>query len=113
MTMIQVGLFNEVPRAEKAKGRVGAPAGDSVWLNYNPADYKTLNISAEVQDLFKHITKWVYPNHSYIPEVYELETQLKPFIPAYVPTIGEVDAFIKIPRPDGQDEHLGVSVVDE
>jgi len=39
-------------------GAGGAAAGNgSVWLNYNPADYKTLNISAEVQDLFKHITK--------------------------------------------------------
>lgn len=37
----------------------GADANKSVWLNYNPADYKTLNISPEIKDLFKHITKYV------------------------------------------------------
>lgn len=35
----------------------GMDAGKSVWLSYNPADYKTLNISPEIKDLFKHITK--------------------------------------------------------
>lgn len=30
----------------------------------------------------------------------ELDTKLKPFIPEYIPAVGEVDAFMKIPRPD-------------
>ncbi|CAD8206685.1 unnamed protein product [Paramecium pentaurelia] len=37
-----------------------------------------------------------------------LGAKLKPFIPDYVPAIGEVDAFIKMPRPDGQPETLGL-----
>lgn len=37
-----------------------------------------------------------------------LEAKLKPFIPDYIPAIGEVDAFIKMPRPDGQPETLGL-----
>ena len=48
-----------------------------------------------------------------MPEIFEIETELKPFIPEYIPAIGEVDAFIKIPRPDGEEEHLGLSVIDE
>lgn len=45
------------PRPRQAGAGAAAAGNGSVWLNYNPADYKTLNISAEVQDLFKHITK--------------------------------------------------------
>jgi hypothetical protein len=32
----------------------------------------------------------------------ELDTSLKCFVPDYIPTVGEMDAFVKIPRPDGQ-----------
>lgn len=96
-----------VHREGKTGSSGGAAAGSkSVWLNYNPADYKNLNISPEIKDLFKHIT-------NYIPEVYELEAHLKPFIPEYIPAIGEVDAFIKIPRPDNEEENLGISIIDE
>lgn len=38
----------------------------------------------------------------------ELEIKLKPFIPEYIPAIGEVDAFLKMPRPDVQNETLGL-----
>ena len=96
-----------LPREGKTSSAVGAAAGNkSVWLNYNPADYKNLNISPEIKDLFSHIT-------NYIPEVYELDAHLKPFLPEYIPAIGEVDAFIKIPRPDGEEENLGISIIDE
>jgi len=42
-----------------------------------------------------------------------LETKLKPFIPDYVPAVGEVDASLKMPKPDGQKEDLGISELDE
>lgn len=38
----------------------------------------------------------------------ELEIKLKPFIPEYIPAIGEVDAFLKMPKPDSQNETLGL-----
>ena len=37
-----------------------------------------------------------------------LQTSLKPFIPEFVPAIGEVDAYLKIPRPDMREEKLGL-----
>lgn len=43
----------------------------------------------------------------------DLDTRLKPFIPSYIPAIGEVDAFLKINRPDNVPEDLGLSVLDE
>lgn len=87
-------------------GAASGAGNKSVWLSYNPADYNNLNISPEIKDLFSHIT-------NYIPEVYELETHLRPFIPDYIPAIGEVDAFIKIPKPDNEDETLGINIIDE
>lgn len=42
-----------------------------------------------------------------------INTELKPFIPEFIPAVGEVDAFLKIPRPDGEVEKMGLSVLDE
>lgn len=41
----------------------------------------------------------------------ELDTKLKAFVPEYIPAIGEVDAFLKMPRPDGQPETMGLYVL--
>ncbi|OTF69175.1 intraflagellar transport protein 46-like protein [Euroglyphus maynei] len=43
----------------------------------------------------------------------EIGPRLKPFIPDYIPTVGHVDAFIKIPYPDGRTNNLGLTVLDE
>lgn len=56
---------------------------------YNPDDYEDLPVSQEVQDLFQYILQ-------YKPEVPQLETPLKPFIPDYIPAIGDIDEFIKV-----------------
>ena len=32
----------------------------------------------------------------------ELDATLKAFIPEYIPAVGEVDAYLKIPRPDNE-----------
>ena len=56
--------------------------------------------------LFALITKFQ-------PEPVELNVHWKPFIPELVPAIGAIDAFIKIPRPDGELDSLGLVIVDE
>lgn len=43
----------------------------------------------------------------------ELKTTLKCFIPPYIPAINKVDDFIKVPRPDGKPDGLGLSILDE
>ena len=43
----------------------------------------------------------------------DLDTKLKPFIPDYVPAVGEVDACLKMPKPDGTKEDLGITQLDE
>ncbi|CAD7928273.1 unnamed protein product [Amoebophrya sp. A25] len=73
---------------------------------YNPADYAHLKVSPEIKELFQYITR-------YKPHAIELDTKLKAFIPDFIPSIGEVDAMIKIPRPDGKADGLGLTRLDE
>merc|ERR1719238_2710077 len=40
-------------------------------------------------------------------------TRRKCFIPDYIPAVGEIDAFIKVSRPDGKPDDLGLKVLDE
>ena len=42
-----------------------------------------------------------------------MDTKIKPFIPDYIPAVGEVDAFLKMPKPGEQKEDLGITVLDE
>lgn len=83
----------------KAKGHHPANA-------YNPEDFKHMKVSAEVEELFQYITR-------YKPHTIELDTSLRPFIPELIPSIGEVDAFLKMPRPDGKPSILGTVRLDE
>jgi len=65
-----------------------------------------LPVSSEIKELFEYITR-------YKPQKIDLDTKLKPFIPDYIPAVGEVDAFLKMPKPDGTKEDLGITVLDE
>ncbi|XP_038065243.1 intraflagellar transport protein 46 homolog isoform X2 [Patiria miniata] len=73
---------------------------------YDPAEYENLPVSSDIKELFQYITR-------YTPQTIELEHKLKPFIPDYIPAVGDIDAFIKIPRPDNQPDTLGLTVLDE
>lgn len=46
-------------------------------------------MSSEVQDIFAYISR-------YEPREVELPTKLMPFIPDYVPAVGNIDPFIKV-----------------
>jgi intraflagellar transport protein 46 len=69
--------------------------------------YRDLPVSAEIKDLFKYIDKYLnislvlFPFKLFFifrfqPQDIVLETKLKPFIPEYVPAIGDIDAFLKV-----------------
>ncbi|KGL74447.1 Intraflagellar transport protein 46, partial [Tinamus guttatus] len=73
---------------------------------YNPADYDYLPVSGEVKELFEYIRR-------YTPQAIELEHKLQPFIPDFIPAVGDIDAFLKVPRPDGSPDNLGLLVLDE
>eukprot|EP01112_Ceratiomyxa_fruticulosa_P007532 TRINITY_DN195_c0_g1_i1.p1 TRINITY_DN195_c0_g1~~TRINITY_DN195_c0_g1_i1.p1 ORF type:complete len:420 (-),score=93.18 TRINITY_DN195_c0_g1_i1:205-1464(-) len=75
-------------------------------VGYNKEDYSKLAVSAELRELFEYITRFT-------PQTIELETALKPFIPEYIPSVGEIDPFLKVHRPDGEVDGLGLNVLDE
>jgi len=56
---------------------------------YDPAEFDHLPVSTELKELFQHIRR-------YSPQNIELDLKLKPFIPDYIPAIGDIDAFIKV-----------------
>jgi intraflagellar transport protein 46 len=47
------------------------------------------------------------------PEPVDLAVHWRPFLPDLAPAIGSIDAFIKVPRPDGEADELGLTIVDE
>ena len=56
---------------------------------YDPSEYDHLQVSGEIRELFKHISR-------YTPQTINLDCRLVPFIPEYIPAIGDIDAFIKV-----------------
>lgn len=38
---------------------------------------------------------------------------MAPYIPDFIPAVGDIDAFIKVPRPDGIADKIGLNVLDE
>ncbi|KAL4167171.1 hypothetical protein KRP22_012657 [Phytophthora ramorum] len=50
---------------------------------------------------------------AYTPEEIEIETRLKPFLPEFTPSVGLPFDGIKISRPDGKEDNIGVEVLRE
>lgn len=97
---------SEESESESEEENGGAPKQVSQAKLYNPADYKHLVVSSEIQDLFDYIGR-------HKPADIELDTKLKAFIPDFIPAIGEIDAFLKVPAPDEKKDDLGLVVLDE
>lgn len=57
--------------------------------------------SDDIKHMFQLISQ-------YNPQKVDIETKLLPFIPEFIPAVGDIDAFIKIPRPDGIDDGVGL-----
>ncbi|TMW59425.1 hypothetical protein Poli38472_004494 [Pythium oligandrum] len=73
---------------------------------YKESEYAHLKVSNDIKELFQYIGRFK-------PQEIELETRLKCFIPEYIPAVGDMDAFLKIPRPDNEADHLGLKMLDE
>ncbi|RLN94056.1 hypothetical protein BBJ28_00005566 [Nothophytophthora sp. Chile5] len=74
--------------------------------SYKESDYAHLKVSHEIRELFQYIGRFK-------AQEIELETRLKCFIPEYIPAVGDMDAFLKVPRPDGEADQLGLKMLDE
>lgn len=73
---------------------------------YDPKEFEQIPAPPEIKELFQYITK-------YSPQIVELDYKLAPFIPDFIPAVGDIDAFIKVARPDDVPSDLGLRVLDE
>lgn len=105
------GEESQSAAAPSGSGAVGGGTGGhaSIMANagsYKESDFAHLKVSGEVRELFQYIGRFK-------AQEIELETRLKCFIPEYIPAVGDMDAFLKIPRPDGEMDNLGLKMLDE
>ncbi|XP_023011736.2 intraflagellar transport 46 [Leptinotarsa decemlineata] len=82
---------------------------------YDPKLHENLEVDEDAKDMFQFILK-------YIPQQLNLDYKFKPFIPEYLPAVGDIDAFLKVIPPEktltGEEchekfSHLGLTVLDE
>ena len=59
-----------------------------------------------LMDLFERFKKFQ-------PEPFEINIHWKPFLPEFLPSIGMVDAFVKVPDPFAEIDPLGLNILDE
>eukprot|EP00941_MAST-03F_sp_MAST-3F-sp1_P005710 g5710.t1 len=78
----------------------------SKFKRYNARDYDDLNVSKEVKDLFQYIER-------YKPTKVKLETKFRCFVPDFIPSIGEIDTFVKVKEPEETKTDVGRKVLDE
>ena len=60
-------------------------------MTFDMNQFSDESLSVELKEMFQHISR-------YTPQEFDLETELKPFLPDYMPAIGDIDAFIKVIR---------------
>ncbi|XP_061396575.1 intraflagellar transport protein 46 homolog [Musca vetustissima] len=79
---------------DESKGAAGdyTPNWDAAQMSITPDKWEALQVPQEVKDLFPYILK-------YIPQHIETAYHLQPFIPDFVPAVGDVDAFIRVTEP--------------
>jgi intraflagellar transport protein 46 len=108
MTTLQVDeeSGSEESGEDEEEESVGKQNYENIDGAYNAKDFAHLNVTSEIRDLFQYIER-------YKVQPVELETTLKCFVPDYIPSIGEMDGFIKVPRPDGKEDDLGLKRLDE
>uniref|UniRef100_A0A183BUA5 Intraflagellar transport protein 46 homolog n=1 Tax=Globodera pallida TaxID=36090 RepID=A0A183BUA5_GLOPA len=103
-TVAELQQRGQTARARSAKGR-NAELSDQQPKKEN--GLPQFPISAELKALFGHIEE-------YVAERVDIGPTWKPFQIDYIPAVGDVDPFIKVPRPDDNDVLLlGLAVLDE
>ncbi|EAX87876.1 LOC300675 protein, putative [Trichomonas vaginalis G3] len=84
-------------------GKINGSYGE---FSPRPSGNDATTSNPELAQLFGLIT-------SFQPEPIPIPPHFKPFLPDLIPAIGAIDAFIKVPRPDDEEEPLGLTVLDE
>lgn len=99
------GQWKSLYQQDMPNARPTSPLGQSMMRNLDD-DIDTPGVSPECAEIFSII-------NNYQPNPVDLTVHWKGFLPDLKPAIGNIDAFIKIQRPDGDFEELGLTIVDE
>ncbi|XP_020707474.2 intraflagellar transport protein 46 homolog [Athalia rosae] len=100
------GLMNDGSESDETDDDDIQSGTAKVLETYDPRDFEDLQVSAEIKELFENIVR-------FSPQKIDLDYKLIPFVPDYIPAVGDIDAFIKVPRPDGIADKVGLMVLDE
>ncbi|KAL4713047.1 hypothetical protein ACJJTC_001101 [Scirpophaga incertulas] len=86
---------------------------------YDPKQFQDLKVPADMENIFQYILK-------YTPQKIDIDFKLQPFVPEYVPAVGDTDAFLKVATPArdlrsrplaehllGHIDNLGLTLLDE
>ncbi|XP_046676937.1 intraflagellar transport protein 46 homolog [Homalodisca vitripennis] len=74
--------------------------------SYDPREFDHLSVAQDIREVFQFIT-------CYTPQNIELDYKLRPFVPDFIPAVGDIDGFLKVGRPDGESDGLGLRTLDE
>ncbi|XP_063367414.1 intraflagellar transport protein 46 homolog [Cydia amplana] len=107
------------PDRPLASGKKGTGVVIPAEGAYDPKQFQDLKVPADMENIFQYIMK-------YTPQKIDIEFKLQPFVPEYVPAVGDIDAFLKVTTPargvrgEPLDEqflehidNLGLTVLDE
>ncbi|XP_033250105.1 intraflagellar transport protein 46 homolog [Drosophila miranda] len=103
----------------RSAGRAGPSGGQRQEPSFNltPDKWEQLPLQQDLKDIFPYILK-------YTPQTIDTPYHLQPFIPEFVPAVGDVDALLKVQAPpllqpqrqrelDEHLERLGLWLLDE
>ncbi|KAH8273556.1 hypothetical protein KR018_000742 [Drosophila ironensis] len=101
----------------QSAGRSEARIQDEQLFSMSPDKWEELPLPGELKELFPYILK-------YTPQTIDTPYHLQPFIPEFVPAVGDVDALLKVQAPpllqpqrqrelDEHLEKLGLWLLDE
>ncbi|XP_036673762.3 uncharacterized protein IFT46 [Drosophila suzukii] len=81
-----------LPMRSSAGGAGRSERQEEQSFNMSPDKWEELSLPGELKELFPYIVK-------YTPQTIDTPFHLQPFIPEFVPAVGDVDALLKVQAP--------------
>lgn len=83
----------KLPQPPQRRSAGMAPQHEMPTFNLTPDKWEQLPLQSELKELFPYILK-------YTPQTIDTPYHLQPFIPEFVPAVGDVDAMLKVQAPN-------------
>lgn len=96
-------VLDRIDSEEDGKNRTLAK---NVDYGKSKHEYDDAHVTEDVKEILEFID-------NYSPKDIELDTKWKIFVPEYIPSCGDIDAFLKVENKSIMDENLGLKVLDE